>query len=62
MAIGMGKMFGFTFMENFNFPYTAQSLRDFWKRWHIFIVNLGFAITSSTFHSVAIVFPRGGLI
>jgi alginate O-acetyltransferase complex protein AlgI len=35
MAIGMGKMFGFTFMENFQFPYTAQSVRDFWKRWHI---------------------------
>ena len=35
MAIGMGKMFGFTFMENFNFPYTAQSIRDFWRRWHI---------------------------
>ncbi len=35
MAIGMGKMFGFTFVENFNFPYLAQSLRDFWRRWHI---------------------------
>jgi alginate O-acetyltransferase complex protein AlgI len=35
MAIGMGKMFGFSFMENFNFPYVAQSVRDFWKRWHI---------------------------
>ncbi|MGA2868947.1 MAG: MBOAT family O-acyltransferase, partial [Verrucomicrobiota bacterium] len=35
MAIGMGKMFGFKFMENFNFPYTAQSIRDFWRRWHI---------------------------
>jgi len=35
MAVGMGKMFGFTFMENFNFPYLAQSLRDFWRRWHI---------------------------
>jgi alginate O-acetyltransferase complex protein AlgI len=35
MAIGMGKMCGFTFMENFHFPYTAQSIRDFWRRWHI---------------------------
>jgi alginate O-acetyltransferase complex protein AlgI len=35
MAVGMGKMFGFKFMENFNFPYTAQSIRDFWRRWHI---------------------------
>jgi alginate O-acetyltransferase complex protein AlgI len=35
MAVGLGKMFGFQFMENFNFPYTAQSIRDFWRRWHI---------------------------
>jgi alginate O-acetyltransferase complex protein AlgI len=35
MAVGMGKMFGFTFMENFNFPYLAQSIREFWRRWHI---------------------------
>ncbi len=35
MAIGLGKMFGFEFMENFNFPYVAQSIRDFWRRWHI---------------------------
>lgn len=35
MAIGLGKMFGFTFMENFNFPYIANSIKDFWRRWHI---------------------------
>jgi alginate O-acetyltransferase complex protein AlgI len=35
MAVGLGKMFGFQFMENFNFPYTAESIRDFWRRWHI---------------------------
>ncbi|MEI7727128.1 MAG: MBOAT family O-acyltransferase, partial [Bacteroidota bacterium] len=35
MAIGVGKMFGLEFTENFNFPYTARSFRDFWKRWHI---------------------------
>jgi alginate O-acetyltransferase complex protein AlgI len=35
MAVGMGKMFGFTFIENFNFPYMAESIRDFWRRWHI---------------------------
>ena len=35
MAIGMGKMFGFEFLENFQFPYLAQSIRDFWRRWHI---------------------------
>jgi len=35
MAVGLGKMFGFTFIENFHFPYTAQSIKDFWRRWHI---------------------------
>ena len=35
MAVGLGKMFGFQFLENFNFPYLAQSIRDFWRRWHI---------------------------
>ncbi|REK74716.1 MBOAT family O-acyltransferase [Paenibacillus paeoniae] len=35
MAIGLGLMFGFRFNENFNKPYTAQSITDFWRRWHI---------------------------
>lgn len=35
MAVGMGKMFGFQFLENFNYPYISQSVRDFWRRWHI---------------------------
>ena len=35
MAIGLGKMFGFHFLENFNYPYIAQSITDFWRRWHI---------------------------
>jgi alginate O-acetyltransferase complex protein AlgI len=35
MAVGMGKMFGFKFLENFDFPYITQSIRDFWRRWHI---------------------------
>ena len=35
MAIGLGKMLGFDFMENFNFPYVARSVREFWRRWHI---------------------------
>ncbi len=35
MAIGLGKMFGFNFTENFNYPYIASSIRDFWHRWHI---------------------------
>ena len=35
MAIGLGRMFGFHFLENFRYPYAARSLADFWKRWHI---------------------------
>ena len=35
MAIGLGKMFGFKFPENFNYPYIAKSVTDFWRRWHM---------------------------
>ena len=35
MAIGLGRMFGFEFLENFNYPYISSSIREFWKRWHI---------------------------
>jgi alginate O-acetyltransferase complex protein AlgI len=35
MAIGLGMLFGFRFLENFNRPYSAFSLTDFWRRWHI---------------------------
>ena len=35
MAIGLGKMFGFEFLENFNYPYIATSITEFWRRWHI---------------------------
>ena len=35
MAIGMGRMVGFHYLENFNYPYLATSVRDFWRRWHI---------------------------
>ena len=35
MAIGLGRMFGFKFAENFNYPYIASSVTDFWRRWHI---------------------------
>ncbi|MCX6274040.1 MAG: MBOAT family protein [Bacteroidetes bacterium] len=35
MAIGIGRMFGFKFPENFNLPYIAQSIQEFWRRWHI---------------------------
>ncbi|WP_455715069.1 MBOAT family O-acyltransferase [Anaerosporobacter sp.] len=35
MAIGLGHMFGFTFLENFNYPYISRSITEFWRRWHI---------------------------
>ena len=35
MAIGLGRMFGFHFLENFNYPYVSQSVTEFWRRWHI---------------------------
>lgn len=51
MAIGLGKMFGFHFTENFNAPYTAKSISDFWRRWHISL--------SSWFRDY-VYFPLGG--
>ncbi|MBQ4396418.1 MAG: MBOAT family protein [Clostridia bacterium] len=51
MAIGLGRMAGFTFMENFNYPYIAGSLRDFWKRWHISL---------TTWFREYVYFPLGG--
>ena len=35
MAIGLGRMFGFNFLENFNYPYISKTLTEFWRRWHI---------------------------
>jgi alginate O-acetyltransferase complex protein AlgI len=35
MAIGLGRMFGFEFLENFNYPYISRSITEFWRRWHI---------------------------
>ncbi len=35
MAIGMGRMFGFSFGENFKLPYASKSIKEFWRRWHI---------------------------
>ena len=35
MVIGLGRMFGFEFMENFNYPYISKSITEFWRRWHI---------------------------
>jgi alginate O-acetyltransferase complex protein AlgI len=51
MAIGMGKMFGFDFLENFNRPYIAKSIREFWCRWHISL---------SSFFRDYLYFPLGG--
>lgn len=51
MAIGLGKMFGFEFMENFNYPYTATSVQDFWRRWHISL---------STWFKEYVYIPLGG--
>lgn len=51
MAIGLGKMFGFTFEENFNFPYISRSIGEFWRRWHI---SLG------TWFREYVYFPLGG--
>ena len=39
MAIGLMRMFGFRILENFNYPYIAQSIREFWRRWHISLSN-----------------------
>ena len=39
MAIGLAKLFGFDLLENFNYPYAASSITDFWKRWHISLTN-----------------------
>lgn len=39
MAIGLGKVFGFHFLENFNYPYISKSMTEFWRRWHISLGN-----------------------
>jgi alginate O-acetyltransferase complex protein AlgI len=39
MAIGLGRVFGFRFIENFNYPYMSTSVREFWRRWHISLTN-----------------------
>jgi alginate O-acetyltransferase complex protein AlgI len=39
MAIGLGRMFGFHFLENFDYPYISRSVREFWRRWHISLSN-----------------------
>jgi len=39
MAIGLGRIFGFEFLENFNYPYISKSIKEFWRRWHISLSN-----------------------
>jgi alginate O-acetyltransferase complex protein AlgI len=39
MAIGLGRMLGFKYLENFNYPYISQSIQEFWRRWHISLSN-----------------------
>jgi len=51
MAIGLGKLFGFDFMENFNYPYLSGSVREFWRRWHISL---------STWFKEYVYIPLGG--
>jgi len=51
MAIGLGRMFGFHFLENFDYPYTAKSVTEFWRRWHISL---------STFFRDYVYVPLGG--
>ncbi len=51
MAIGLGKMFGFEFKENFLYPYAASSMQDFWRRWHVSL---------STWFKLYVYIPLGG--
>ena len=51
MAIGLGRMFGFHFLENFNYPYVSRSVSEFWRRWHI---------SMSTWFRDYVYFPLGG--
>ncbi len=51
MARGLGRMLGFEFLENFNYPYISRSIRDFWKRWHISL---------STWFKEYVYIPLGG--
>ena len=51
MAIGLGRMFGFHFLENFNFPWISKSVSEFWRRWHI---------SMGTWFRDYLYFPMGG--
>lgn len=70
MAIGLGRMFGFHFLENFNYPYIARNVSDFWRRWHISLsswfrdyvyIPLGGNRTGNVYIHLLIVFFLTGL-
>ncbi len=70
MAIGLGKMFGFEFKENFNYPLVSTSIKDFWSRWHISLstwfkeylyIPLGGNRTGKTYRNLIIVFLATGI-
>ena len=72
MAIGLGKLFGFDFLENFNYPYISSSVKEFWRRWHISLsswfrdylyIPLGGSHCSreKTYRNLLIVFSMTGL-
>ncbi|WP_277668748.1 MBOAT family protein [Caproiciproducens galactitolivorans] len=70
MAIGLGKMFGFDIMENFNYPYISKNISEFWRRWHISLsswfrdylyIPLGGNRTGNVYVNLMIVFLVTGL-
>ena len=70
MAIGMGKMLGFDFPENFNYPYTSKSIREFWRRWHISLsawfrdyvyIPLGGSRRGNVYFNLLVIFLLTGL-
>lgn len=70
MAIGLGKIFGFHFMENFNYPYISKSIREFWRRWHISLsswfrdylyIPMGGSRRGNVYFNLLVVFLATGL-
>lgn len=70
MAIGLGSMFGFTFLENFNYPYISRSITEFWRRWHISLstwfrdylyIPLGGSRKGNVYVNLCIVFLATGI-
>lgn len=70
MAIGLGRMFGFEFLENFNLPYISMSIKEFWRRWHISLssffrdyvyIPLGGSRQGNVYFNLFVVFMLTGL-